>query len=86
MVEPALWIFSATYLYSLHINNLPLVIFTYLEIVVDVLSLYKTPNKHVCSVLFCAILYLYKSHNTPLLPPKICIIIVCNFSRDMKMS
>ena len=29
----------------------------YLEIVVDVLSLYKTPNKHVCSVLFkCAAL------------------------------
>ena len=28
------------------------VIFTYLEIV-DVLSLYKTPNKHICSVLFC---------------------------------
>ena len=47
MVEPALWIFSATYLYSPHINNLPLVIFTYLEIVVDVLSFYKTPNKQV---------------------------------------
>ena len=28
-------------------------IFTYLEIV-DVLSLYKTPNKHICSVLFLA--------------------------------
>ena len=30
------------------------VIFTYLEIV-DVLSLYKTPNKHICSVLFCSV-------------------------------
>ena len=32
------------------------------------------------------ILYLRKSHNTPLLPPKVCIIIACNFSWDMKMS
>ena len=30
------------------------VIFTYLEIV-DVLSLYKTQNKHICSVLFCSV-------------------------------
>ena len=29
------------------------VIFTYLEIVVDVLSLYKTPNKHVCLSAVC---------------------------------
>ena len=32
------------------------------------------------------ILYLHKSHNTPLLPPKFCIIIVCNLFWDMKMS
>ena len=32
------------------------------------------------------IFYLHKSHNKPLLPPKICIIIICNFSWDMKMS
>ena len=32
--------------------NLLFLIFTYLEIV-DVLSLFKTPNKHNCSVLFC---------------------------------
>ena len=32
------------------------------------------------------ILYLHKSHNTPLLPPKFCIIVVGNFSWDMKMS
>ena len=24
--------------------------------IVDVLSLYKTPNKHICSVLFCSVL------------------------------
>ena len=29
-------------------------LYRYLEIV-DVLSLYKTPNKHICSVLFCSI-------------------------------
>ena len=23
--------------------------------IVDVLSLYKTPNKHICSVLFCSV-------------------------------
>ena len=36
------------------------------------------------------ILYLHKSHNTPLLPPppppKFCIILVCNFFWDTKMS
>ena len=32
------------------------------------------------------ILYLHKSHNTPLLPPKCSIIIACNFSWDTEMS
>ena len=38
------------------------------------------------TVSFICILYLHKSHNTPLLPPKILHNHCCNFSWDMKMS
>ena len=42
-----------------------------------------------CSTAFftnISILYLHKTHNTPLLPPKICIGIVLDYSWDMFMS